>query len=1086
MKPILYDAAETAFTSNGIGELSDCISCTVEEERNGKYELEMRYPITGKRFSDILHSRLILATPADGKNPQAFRIYQITKPINGIVTVYAEHISYQLSHIPVNPFLEVTSVQTALMTITENVAETCPFTFETTKSSTGKMSLDEPRSVRALLGGTEGSILDCFGGGEYEWDMYTVRLHQNRGTNNGVTLRYGKNITDLEQEESIANTITGVYPYWKGNVDDAEVIVTLPEKVVHSSNYSNYPYPRTITLDCSQQFKEQPTVAQLRSYANSYVSKAGVGIPKVTLTVKFLPLWQSEEYKDIANLERVNLCDTVTVEFPALEVSATAKVIRTKFDVLKERYEEIELGDARTSFTSQVREDIDNAIATTTQKITGVQAVIKKDIKRNSDMITGNKGGYVVTMLDSNGKPQELLIMDTDDVQTAVNVWRFNQGGLGHSHDGYDGPFNDIALTADGHINASMISVGTMNAARIKAGLLQDVAGINYWNMETGEFRLSANTAIGGSTINQHIATANSYTDEQLADYRDEVDAIISDLQEQIDGQIVTYYYDYTPTLSNIPASDWTTEALRKDHEGDIFYNTTNGYAYRFLKINNQWQWKYIEDSAVTEALAKAQEAKDLADKKRRIFVTTPTPPYDKGDLWAQGASGDIKRCMTARASGSYVASDWTKASKYTDDTAVNNLDSTLNQEEIFNRLTNNQQNQGIYLSGTNLYINASMINTGTMSANRMRGGYLRLGGGNYQDSVLQMYDANNQQIGSWTKDGLTVNKGTITGTIITVGGASNESGRLRIVDADNELLGYWDNTGIHVQKGNITGSIITCGGSNNVSGRLRIVDANNDLLGYWDNTGINVMKGSIKGSTITGNTISGGTISGTTITVGSSGDNRGRLRIVDENDDLIGYWDDTGINVKKGTITGTTITASTFEVKGNAKISLCNASGTEVGAINKTGFYYGVKPDSGFDNITTFVGTKINASSGLVLTGNRKVEIYEDELESASVKTISDAKGISFSINTSFAYGDKQYQKRGQIELVVDDTSDFITHLRIQASNQLLLDSSDVCFKGTNISVMSGTTEYHGYSGTISTGSKSLRFMKGLLVSAT
>lgn len=171
-------------------------------------------------------------------------------------------------------------------------------------------------------------------------------------------------------------------------------------------------------------------------------------------------------------------------------------------------------------------------------------------------MITGNKGGYVVMVLDSNNKPTELLVMDTDDIQTAVNVWRFNQGGLGHSHDGYDGPFNDIALTADGHINASMISVGTMNAARIKAGLLQDVAGINYWNMETGEFRLSANTAIGGSTINQHIATANSYTDEQLADYRDEVDAIISDLQEQIDGQIVTYYYDYTPTLSNIPASD--------------------------------------------------------------------------------------------------------------------------------------------------------------------------------------------------------------------------------------------------------------------------------------------------------------------------------------------------------------------------------------------------------------------------------------------------------------------------------------------------------------------------------------------------
>lgn len=987
MKPILYDAAETAFTSNGLGELSDCISCTVEEERNGKYELEMRYPITGKRFSDILHSRIILATPADGKNPQAFRIYQITKPINGIVTVYAEHISYQLSHIPVNPFLEVTSVQTALMTIAENVAETCPFTFETTKSSTGKMSLDEPRSVRALLGGTEGSILDCFGGGEYEWDMYTVRLHQNRGTNNGVTLRYGKNITDLEQEESIGNTITGIYPYWKGTVDNEEVIVTLPEKVLHSSNYTNYPYPRTITLDCSSQFKEQPTVAQLRTYANSYISKAGVGIPQVTLTVKFLPLWQSEEYKDIANLERVNLCDKVTVEFPALEVSASAKVVRTKFDVLKERYDEIELGDTRTSFTSQVRGDIENAIAKSAQKITGVQAVIEADIQRNSDLITGNRGGYIVTMLDANGKPTELLVMDTDDVQTAVNVWRFNQGGLGHSHDGYDGPFDDIALTADGHINASMISVGTLNAARIKAGLLSDVAGSNYWNMETGEFRLSANTAIGGSTINQHIATANSYTDEQLADYRDEVDAIVSDLQSQIDGQIDTYYYDYAPTLNNIPASDWTTEALKQDHEGDIFYNTSNGYAYRFLKIDGAWQWKYIEDSAVTEALAKAQAAQDTADGKRRVFVTTPTPPYDKGDLWAQGTNGDIKRCMTARASGSYVASDWQLASKYTDDTAVNNLNSTLNQEEIFNRLTNNKQNQGIYLSGTNLYINASMINAGTMSASYIKGGHLRLGGGDYQDGIIQMYDENGEWIGSWTKNGLSVAKGAISGSTITCGGSGGNDGKIRIYDADGAM---------------------------------------------------------------------------------------------------IGSWTASGLSVLKGSISGTTIKASTFEVKGGAKISLCNARGTEVGVISKDGFYYGVKPNTGFDHITTFEGTKIDASAGIILTGNRKVEIYEDELETNSMKILADAKGMDFWVNTSFAYGDKDYDRRGMIKLILDDESDHTTHLRVQASGQLLLESTDVCFKATNVSVMSGSTEYHGYSGTISTGSKSLKFLKGLLVSAT
>lgn len=384
----------------------------------------------------------------------------------------------------------------------------------------------------------------------------------------------------------------------------------------------------------------------------------------------------------------------------------------------------------------------------------------------------------------------------------------------------------------------------------------------------------------------------------------------------------------------------------------------------------------------------------------------------------------------------------------------------------------------------------ADYITSGLMSADRIRGGSLKLGGGSYKNGVLYMYDADGVGIGSWTKNGLTVKKGTITGTTITVGGASNKSGRLRIVDADNELLGYWDNTGIHVQKGNITGSIITCGGSNNVSGRLRIVDANNDLLGYWDNTGINVMKGTIKGTTITGNTISGGTISGTTITVGSSGDNRGRLRIVDENDDLIGYWDDTGINVQKGTITGTTITASTFEVKGDAKISLCNSSGTEVGVINKTGFYYGVKPNTGFSNITTFVGTKIDASSGLVLTGNRTITIYEDELEGGTTEIKIGNGYIDFLLNNTFAYGDKQYERHGRIKVNPVEYSGIpgtsIAEFILQAESNLILQASNVCFKSTNVSILSGTTEYNGQSRTISTGSNRLRFMKGLLVEVT
>ena len=444
------------------------------------------------------------------------------------------------------------------------------------------------------------------------------------------------------------------------------------EKVIHSANAGNFPYNRTVVVDASSEFQDEPTVAQLRSFANNYITQTGVGVPKVSIDISFAPLWQTEEYRDIANLERVNLCDTVTVHYEKLGVDATAKVIRTKYDVLNERYEEIELGSAKSSVASVIRGDIQSAIETAAKRSTEIENKLHIEISENTRKITGGLGGHVVLKLNADGEPEEILIMDTDDVTTAVNVWRFNMGGLGHSHSGYNGPFDDIALTMDGHINANMITVGTLNANLIKAGVLSDSQGINFIDMETGEMRIGASASLGGSTIAQHKAdavnTANGYTDAQLADYKDTVDAVVSNLQSQIDGQVMTWYYDYEPTMQNKPASDWTTTALREQHEGDVFYWKTKGYAYRFMQSGSTWGWTLVQDTDITAAIAKAENAQDTADHKRRVFVTQPVPPYDIGDLWTQGSNGDLYRCETARASGSYVASDWKKATRYTDD----------------------------------------------------------------------------------------------------------------------------------------------------------------------------------------------------------------------------------------------------------------------------------------------------------------------------------------------------------------------------------------------------------------------------------
>lgn len=472
MIPTLYTPGTTTFTTNGRGRLSDAISCYVEEKRNGSYELEMVYPVDGIHFSDITHSCIITAKPADGKDKQPFRIYRISSPIDGKVTINAEHISYQLTHIPVNPIeTEQTACAQALQALKTNAAEPCPFTFWTDKTSPGSFYVKEPKSIRAKLGGTDGSILDAFGGGEYEWDGYTVKLYQHRGADNGVTLRYGKNITDIEQELNIANTITGIYPYWKGqDGTGGETVVILPEKVIHHANAANFPYQRTIELDCSEKFQTQPTVAQLRAFATQYMSDTGIGVPKVSLNVSFVALWQTEEYKLIAPLERVNLCDTVTVIFEKLGISATAKVVRTRFDVLKDRYEEIELGDARTSLAQAIKAEAENFAQAAAKS---GQSWLKAKLLEIENLISSATDGNIVFDYDTDGNRTQILAMDTQDLQTAQKVLVINYAGIGGYSGGYGSNNFHLGITTDGKVVAESIDTGTLHAALQIANMLK-------------------------------------------------------------------------------------------------------------------------------------------------------------------------------------------------------------------------------------------------------------------------------------------------------------------------------------------------------------------------------------------------------------------------------------------------------------------------------------------------------------------------------------------------------------------------------------------------------------------------------------
>ncbi|MBP3867486.1 MAG: phage tail protein [Solobacterium sp.] len=386
MIPILFDKTETTFTSNGIGRLSDALSCIVTEERNGQYELKMVYPITGVHYSEITHSRIIFAQPAEGKSNQAFRIYKITKPSGGRVTVLAQHISYQLTNIITSPF-EGAGPSEAAAGMKSNASTTCPFTITTNITSATPFKIETPTSIRNAIGGMEGSFLELYGG-EIEWDMYNVCINTARGSNRGKVVSYGKNITSMQQEENIDKVITGIYPFYSG-----DEYVELTEKVLTVQTTEVYPYQRIQKLDLTKYFGDVPTEEELRAKAQEYLTKNTLGIPRLTIKAAFI---------DEENHVPVNLCDTVTVYYAPLGVSMQAEVVELEYNVLLERYETMTVG--------AVQDSILDAVITTDKKTSDNGRTIEREkaqtdakIKETNDKIDAVTYEYVTPQVRSTG-----------------------------------------------------------------------------------------------------------------------------------------------------------------------------------------------------------------------------------------------------------------------------------------------------------------------------------------------------------------------------------------------------------------------------------------------------------------------------------------------------------------------------------------------------------------------------------------------------------------------------------------------------------------------------------------------------------
>ena len=380
MIPILYDKNETTFVSNGLCRLRDCISCTVSEERNSVYECDFQYPVTGANYDLIQIGRIIGVTHDDHtlkpterligpltdeeldtitdenglaltgeetteyevRDIQPFDIVSFSRPIDGVVTFHAVHISYRQSYLTANG-TNINSLADAFNML-KNSTPSNPFTYLTDKLSTGYMSSADgvPKTVRSFLGGVEGSILDAYGG-EYEWDKWTVKLWGSRGEDRDFSIRYGVNMLKYDEDLDSSGAYSSCIPYWK---NDSAIVIGDRQDCTGSTLTGR---GECVPLDVSDKFESQPTKVQVEEMAASILATTQPFIPKQTIKVEFVRLQDSPEYAQYRNLLDCRLCDSINVIFPYYNTQAKFKIVKTVWDVLQNRYESMELGDLSTT-----------------------------------------------------------------------------------------------------------------------------------------------------------------------------------------------------------------------------------------------------------------------------------------------------------------------------------------------------------------------------------------------------------------------------------------------------------------------------------------------------------------------------------------------------------------------------------------------------------------------------------------------------------------------------------------------------------------------------------------------------------------
>ena len=792
MIPILYEAKTSDFTGNGTGFLRDATECTVKEVRNGTFELTLKYPENGVYADKITEDAIIKAKPNNKDNDQLFRIYKSGKTIAGVNTFYAEHISYELNSNPIcQPVIEGKNPQQAIEQVLSQAAVPNNYTAWSDIQTHNSTSVDDVVSVRKMLGGVEGSILDTWGG-EYQFDNFTIKLWKERGKDTGETIRYGKNLITAEQEKNIANAVTAIFPYArykKDETSDDEILVKLSEGIIKTPNADRYARLKCEPVDFSDKFKDGTVITEdmLRKVATAY-AQSGIDEPSISIKASFQDMNKIKGNENLATFNSIDLCDTVTVIIEKLGIDVKAKVVSYTYNVLKERAESVEIGETRTNLTKQItaesKEQADRIIKTATfsEKL---EASLKQRIADATAAITGNSGGYVVLYPPEN--PQEIFVMDTPDTKTAKNVWRWNKAGLGHSSNGVNGPFN-VAIQQNGTIIADFIGAGELDGMLIKAATIKaESLSVEYKNSVKKEAQDFADTA---------ESNANTATDNKLKKYSttEEMKTALTVQAGKISSEVSETYETKETVTQKITAANTAAQKAANQAESNANtatneklkeYSTTTQMNSAIeqtaksikLGVSETYETKETVTQKITAANTAAQKAANQAEsnantnlenyKKEANAAIELNAEAIKSKVTADDVTSQIEqsaeaiRCQAKKISWKSDGSEMTETGKLTcNDVNINGGKIRLIQNdrkptlEVYDK----DIKQGFTIHSTNIFgINETGSNT------------INIGNGSVGHMYVYGYDEDNSPKCCITSDDVTLEGSSGSGNYSTL-----------------------------------------------------------------------------------------------------------------------------------------------------------------------------------------------------------------------------------------------------------------------------------------------------------------------------